>query len=152
MRVEVVEPGSSIKRIESQLWLLDSIFLPPLSERVNIKEYAGKLSQKAYIVYAREKEDLGHCAIYINEGGMAFISSFGVRKEFHCNNIGSLMMQKVKEICLRMHCKEIVLEAYKENGRAVYFYQKHEFEIFEESMKWYKMRCELKKRFANELV
>jgi len=143
MRLEVLEPGSSTQRMEEQLRLLDDIFLPPLSSRVDIKKYARKLSEKAYIVYAGKNEDLGHCAFYINERGIAFISSFGVRKEFQQNNIGSMIMRKAKEVCLHMRCKEITLETHKENGRAVYFYKKHGFEIAEESMEWYKMCCRL---------
>lgn len=130
MDIQVVVPPSDITRIEKQLRELDEVFIPHLTGRVNIAEYAEKLADKARIVYACENGgDCGHCAFYVNtQEGSAYITSIAIKPVCQRQGIGQKLVECMKKQCFDMGIKFIRLEVYQTNENAIRFYQRMGYE------------------------
>lgn len=130
-------------RIYDFLRDIDEIMIPPLQGRVDIREYAEKLAEKADTVFARRKgRDIASCSIYCNTQE-AFISSIAVKKPFLKQHVGSNMMAKVITHAKEQKCRSICLEVYESNTSAVKFYQKNGFEKKKCTHEWITMECKL---------
>lgn len=141
IKVEHLDPPSDVIRIKEQLERLDEFFIPKLSERVNVSEYAVKLSKYAHLFYAVcGGQDCGHCAVYVNEE-YAFISSIGIDVDYQSKKIGTLLLSSLKEYCPQRGIHEIKLEVHEDNILAVGFYKKNGFTISKIKGKWYEMIC-----------
>ena len=130
-------------RLYKFLCEVDDIFIPKLSERVNIKEYAEKLAQNAEnIVACYDEEDVGACSIYCNLE-TAFISSFAVKNAYMRMKIGSQMMEQVKEHARASRCRSIKLEVFHRNSKAMKFYEKQGFVCAKHVNEWFTMEYKL---------
>lgn len=102
---------------------------PVMSE----EDYATKLSEKAYFLLAKEDNVvIGFCAFYKNlEGKFLYISLLWVDEKNRSKGIGHKILEyfKIFDIIL---FKTINLEVLKENNRALSFYQKIGFSIYED--------------------
>lgn len=127
------------KRIYQFLIETDNCFIPKLSERVNIEEYAQKLAQNAENIFVSyEGQDIGACSVYCNSD-IAFISSFAVKPEYMRMKIGSHMMGQVVQQTKQLKCKSIRLEVYASNSAARTFYEKCGFVSIAQKDEWITM-------------
>lgn len=142
--IEHVQPPSDSKRLEKILWELDDDIIPKLSERVNIEEYAKKLSANAEVFYVKHGDiDIGNCAVYMNNEETGFISSIAIKKEWQNKGIGKQVWNLVCSIAKCKHIKYIELCVDKKNSNAQKFYKKNSFYEVEMDTKWIKMKLNL---------
>lgn len=144
--IQMVVPPSEKNRIEKQLWELDSVFIPPLTDRVNISEYAEKLANKAQIVYACENgKDCGHCAFYVNaQESIAFITSIAIEPTYQRRSIGKKLLECVKGYCFERGVDCVRLEVNRTNNDAIQFYQSMKFVKNVCNGEWIEMVCDLR--------
>lgn len=111
-------------RLYNFLCEVDSIFIPKLSERVNIKEYVEKLVQNAENIFVCfDGQDIGSCSVYCNFE-TPFISSFAVKPAYMRMKLESKMMEQVISHAKELRCKSIRLGVYVRNPVAITFYEK----------------------------
>lgn len=113
-------------RLYDFLCSIDNIIIPKLSARVNIKDYSKKLSINAENLFViNDDTDVASCSIYTNTRS-AYISSIAVKREYHLNGVGSVMLE---EVCshVRHRCDLIYLEVNVDNSNAIKFYKKNGF-------------------------
>lgn len=113
--------------LEAHLRLCDAHFIPPLSGRVRIDEYAAKVAAHAMRLEAWHREQLvGLVAMYCNDlqGRAAFITSVSVVQEWARHGIAQELLGQCAG---RAHCagmERIVLEVATTNLAAVSLYRK----------------------------
>ena len=131
------------RRINNFLDEVDDILIPPLSERVNIQQYAKKLAQKAETIFAcLGNQDIGSCSVYCN-AEVAFISSFAIKPAYKRMKLGSNMMKRVMEYAKERMCESIQLEVNGKNLGAIAFYKKCGFACISLRDEWLIMECKL---------
>ncbi|MBD3271812.1 MAG: GNAT family N-acetyltransferase, partial [Elusimicrobia bacterium] len=106
-------------------------FTPPLNTYVNVSEYVKKIAKHAKIFEAwnENKELIGVIAIYIDTTGkrLAFITNISCVREYQRRGIMTVLLQKCIKNIYKMGIKEIMLEVYACNKKALNFYKKHNF-------------------------
>ncbi|WP_373265176.1 GNAT family N-acetyltransferase [Hungatella hathewayi] len=136
--------GVNYHRVYSFLKKMDQHMNPVLSSRVCIEEYAWKLAEKADIFYAvYAGTDCGHCAVYMNAGEKAYITSFGVLPEFQGNGIANVLMEAVLLEAAARGIKTIGLEVCTNNKAALCLYCKFGFRISREKEGFFRMDKEI---------
>ena len=109
-------------------------FIPPLAKRVDIKEYAKKLTAKAQTFEAWADELLvGFLAVYFDDNtkGIAFITNVSVLNRFVGCGIASNLLNMCFEHAKNKQSREITLEVNEQNRAAICFYKKFSFSIYE---------------------
>ncbi len=105
-------------------------FIPPLSERVNIKEYARKIVDKS-ITFEAWKDTIlvGLIAIYFdkNTDSSPFITNVSILKKFVNFGIASDLLINCIEYAKNKKYKQIILEVNQHNIPAINFYKKFNF-------------------------
>jgi len=135
---------ASAEAILSHLCECDNTFVPPLSNRVDIRSYAKKIRDNAITFEAWNKQKLaGLLAVYFNdsEKRTGYITNVSVLPEFARNGIGSELLIRCLDHASKENYHEICLEVNKANIRAIGLYQKHNFIQTDEEgdyfiMKW----------------
>lgn len=109
--------------------LCNDEFIPKLDSRINIEEYATKISQYAITFEAWNNQQLiGLIATYFNQvNHFGFITNVSVLKE----NMGTGIASELIEMCIQYasinNYEEIKLEVNKDNTPAINFYKKYNF-------------------------
>lgn len=105
-------------------------FIPPLAQRVNLKQYAQKLFEKSVTLEAWEDQLLvGFIAVYFNIDGSAFITNMSVLKEFGGYGIATRLMDICIEQVRKNNLREITLEVNMYNIVAIRLYKKFSFTV-----------------------
>lgn len=105
----------------------DADFVPPLSERVGIEDYAGKLSGKATRFEAWSGDELvGLVAAYCNdrERCVAFITSVSVLKGWQGRGIAASLVQQCIAHAKASGMRRISLQVASDNLPAIGLYEK----------------------------
>ncbi len=127
---EIFVNRASALEIEKHLWACDDAFLPRLSERVSIDEYAHKLAERAerFEVWSAD-ELVGLVATYCNdsEGRTAFISSVSVLPAWQGRGIASHLLACCIAHTSGLGFARIELEVDRRNAAAAGLYLKHGF-------------------------
>lgn len=108
----------------------DDSFVPALSSRINITEYAQKIFDKAITFEAWNKSELvGLIATYFSqpETGIAFITNVSVCQNNKGKGIASQLLSNCIDYAIKTNYKEIKLEVNSKNTPAITFYKKHHF-------------------------
>lgn len=122
--IEHIVPPSGAARLQNLLSDLDRVLIPMLSTRVNIVEYADKLAQKADLFYVKyEGQDIGNCAIYLNDQENGFISSFAIKKEWQKKGIGYCIWKEILPVLKERNIKRVNLKVHDTNKIAIAFYK-----------------------------
>lgn len=110
----------------------DSIFSPPFSSGVNLKQYANKLITHASFIIAKDNEQIiGIIAYYKNHEKLElYIPYFCIAPKMQGKNLGSKMLVFLSRN--ESQYKHISLEVLKSNILGVRFYIKNEFKIVKE--------------------
>lgn len=141
IHIEHVMPPSDKKRLKEILLRLDESIIPKLSERVDLDEYAEKLSERAELFYVTSQgEDIGNCAIYLNSGTYGYISSIAVLKEWQGLGVGNLLWNQVLEFAIEKQVRMIELMVYQDNHNARKFYKKLGFRMVKQVGNWSRLK------------
>ena len=106
--------------------------MPQLSTRVNLKEYAQKIIEKATLFEAWHNDTLiGLIAIYTNpQDHTAFITNVSVVKEFTGLGISSSLLHQCIEHLRTKKFLYINLEVNSHNSTAIGLYNKYGFTFY----------------------
>lgn len=114
---------------------VDLLFPIPLSEKVNIKEYVEKVLDNGKIIVSMCEDNIvGINLFYANDiiTRQAWISTIAVDENFKSKGIGTTLISKMKEYCIKNKMKEIILYTHNKNERAIKLYNKNGFKICKE--------------------
>jgi GNAT superfamily N-acetyltransferase len=120
----------SRERLESILRKIDGDYEPPVSDRVDLADYARKLWQHAINIVADvEGGDVGFVSMYANDltSRQAFITSIGVIQERWGSGLAQQLIRTAEDLARDRGMRRIRLEVSIENVRAIRFYAKMGF-------------------------
>lgn len=140
IKIEYLPPPSNSYRLCKILKELDAAFQPRLSARVDIEQYARKLSENAELFYVvADGEDAANCAVYMNRDKAAFISSFAVKRGMQRMGIGRTLMRAVISEGRRKGVEVIGLDVHECNTSGIHFYLSQKFEKINQCGQWITM-------------
>ena len=115
--------------IAQHLKACDASFVPSLSGRVDIDEYASKIEDKAITFEAWQGKELaGLVAVYINvEALTAFITNVSVLTTYGRSGIANELLKNCINFLKNKNVKKVSLEVGVENIAALELYKKFNF-------------------------
>jgi ribosomal protein S18 acetylase RimI-like enzyme len=116
--------------LTAHLWDCDSAFIPQLSKRVDIGEYASKIARSATRFEAWSGDSLvGLVAVYCNDSTLkyAFISSVSVLPGWRGRGIAIYLLRWAIEHVRERGFERVRLEVAPENARARHLYERLRF-------------------------
>lgn len=117
-------------QIAAHLHACDAMFVPALSARVDLDEYAIKLLQSSDRFEAWSSEDLtGLVAIYCNDPGgeSAFITNVSILPTSQGMGVASRLLDRSISHMRQLGFRRIKLEVDAHNHAAIALYEKHAF-------------------------
>lgn len=121
---------ASQREIAEHLLLCDADFVPPLSDRVDLNDYAQKIARKAMRFEAWSNDTLvGLVAAYCNDqmNHIAYITSVSVLKAWTGKGIATRLVHHCIEYARAMGMRQVRLEVACDNKQAVRLYAKSGF-------------------------
>ncbi len=121
---------ANVNDINLHLSACDQSFVPPLSSRINIEEYAQKIHDKAITFEAWQGNTLiGLIAAYFSSNGqkIAFITNVSVYSNYMGAGIASKLLDMTIHYASLHHYTTINLEVNCNNTPAIHFYKKNRF-------------------------
>jgi ribosomal protein S18 acetylase RimI-like enzyme len=121
---------ASESEIAEHLLLCDTSFVPPLSERVDIKVYSTKIFEHTIRFEAwADNKLIGLVAAYCNDRDklMAYITSVSVLKKWNNKGIATQLMQLCINHSRNAGMLSIGLEVARQNKAAIKLYEKSGF-------------------------
>ena len=117
-------------QVRTHLENCDTNFVPRLSNKVNIAEYAKKINTNAITFEAWQNDELiGLIAAYFNnkENKSGFITTVSTIKQYEGMGIGSRLIKMCIDYAKSNDYRSILLEVNKENNTAIQLYNKYGF-------------------------
>ncbi len=107
----------------------DHLFVPSLSETVDLGSYSSKIYDRAQRVEVWDNEVLiGLIAVYLNqEEGKSFITNVSLMEEYLGMGIAGKMLNRCFDLLKEQSIESVELEVKKANHRAIKFYNKYSF-------------------------
>lgn len=131
-------------KIETYLQMADMIFVPPLSEHLDLSAYAQKISQYGHVLWAiQDGQTAGMCAFYANCLPETYLTSLSILAPFQRTGIGTELLQYLKNWCREHQFLKIKLEVYQCNKAAQRLYRQAGFEGIERREEKWLMQCNL---------
>lgn len=124
--------NASLPQLTAHLRACDDAFVPPLSRRIDIENYANKLASKAARFEMWEGNVLiGLVAAYCDAaaGRIAFISNVSVLPESQHKGIASQLMTYCIDHSIALDLEGVELEVDSLNAAAISLYKKYGFSI-----------------------
>lgn len=121
---------ASIAQIEEHLLHCDADFVPPLSGRVKIRDYAQKIARKAMRFEAWSDGTLvGLVAAYCNDQDkrIVYITSVSVLRAWTSKSIAARLMNQCVEYAKTSGMRQVSLEVAGNNIPAIRLYKKSGF-------------------------
>lgn len=114
------------------------IFIPPLTNRVNLTEYSNKIYLYAWQVWAIDSNNdklAGFMACYFNDkvNNIGYITTISVKKEYQGKKVGYNLLNTAINYAREKDFKKIKLEVNKKNVNAMKFYYRNGFNIIQEN-------------------
>ena len=133
--VEYARSRASEPQLFDHLARCDGRYNPPLSQRVDLVEYARKLRTRAETLEAWHGGDLvGVVAVYLDAASArAFVSSVSVDEAFAGRGIGSRLVGDAIALARTRGMGAISLEVSPQSRGAIQVYEKHGFRVTEAS-------------------
>lgn len=128
--VEYLSNKASEAEIAEHLLRCDADFVPPLSGRVEMQDYARKIANKATRFEAWSGGKLiGLVAAYCNDQvkRIAYITSVSLLKDWTGKGIGARLMAQCTEHAKVSGMQRISLEVAQDNAPAIKLYEKSGF-------------------------
>lgn len=128
-RVSFREQSATRDDIFAHLRACDSSYLPPLSDRVDIGDYATKIFEHAATFESWNESGLaGMVAAYFNPATRsAFITSVSVEPDARGQGIASKLLGQCIAKARSQGMATVALEVFHENAAAIELYRKHGF-------------------------
>jgi ribosomal protein S18 acetylase RimI-like enzyme len=128
------EKNSEPEIILEILNYFDSYFIPPISQRLDMNEFASKLASNATILLAKNKVKIaGFTAFYFNETPkFSYLTLLAVDLDFQGVGIGSIMVEKMISYCEQKLSAGIELEVRENNIPMLKVYKHFGFKIKDE--------------------
>ena len=118
----------------SHLIHCDMQFLPSLSKKVILKDYAAKITQNAIVFEAwLDNILIGMVAMYLNDNNCAYITNVSVYSEFGGKGIAKQLFVNLISFANKKKIKNIKLEVNPTNVPAINLYLQFGFQKVEES-------------------
>lgn len=120
-------------QITEHLMFCDKTFIPPLRERVEIYNYAHKITTHATRFELWANDNLvGLVAMYCNdyEKRIAYITSISVLSRWQCQGVASQLIQRCISHASKQGFFYVSLEVNRRNRPAVTLYKKYGFSIY----------------------
>jgi len=105
-------------------------FIPPLDQKVDLRDYSKKLAEKSITFEAWDgKKLIGLVAAYFNdlEQRVGFITNVSVVKDHHGKGIARALMDRCIEYAKKENFRSIKLEVSENNEGAIQLYKKLSF-------------------------
>lgn len=121
---------TNIEQIADHLHVCNDFFIPPLSERVVIDDYARKIFENADRFEAWAGGILiGLVAVYCNDKKLrvAYITSVSVLQSWQGEGIASQLINKCLAYIKSLGFERVDLEVHQKNESAISLYRKHGF-------------------------
>lgn len=128
--LEFREDTADATRIRAHLEACDASFIPRLSDRVDLADYAGKLADKSWRFEAWDQAELvGLVAAYCNEGDRrrAFVTNVSVLPQAEGRGIATQLVGRCISAARGAGFGRLELEVSAANARALALYAKHGF-------------------------
>lgn len=122
--------SASADQLASLLQRCDASFVPPLSKRVDLDQYASKIVANAVRFEAWDGAGpVALLAVYCNDqtGGMAWITSVSVAPEWARRGIADALLADCKRHARAAGMRKLALEVDAANTPALQLYRKHGF-------------------------
>lgn len=139
--------NASVAQIAGHLLCCDADFVPPLSVRVEIRDYAQKIADNATRFEAWSNGTLvGLVAAYCNdlETRIAHITSVSVLKGWTGNGIAAHLIDQCVERAAAAGMRQIALEVAVDNMSAINLYEKSGFIVSKTNGAFVRMNLNLK--------
>ena len=124
--------AATVAAIGAHLRRCDADFVPRLSERLDVAQYAARIRAKAATFEAWSGDVLvGLVAAYLNDpGGEAgFVTSVSVEAQFQGTGIADALMHNCVRLAQERGFRRVELEVHDSNERAIALYRRHRFEV-----------------------
>lgn len=125
----------TIEELKQSLREIDKDFVPSLSERVNIDEYAGRMMSRAMFVVERDQNKVikGMVAVYVDDekSPNGFITHVATNKEYRNQGVAKRLMVRTMSYCQKAGKTGVDLCTY--NPVALSLYKKLGFEVVSQS-------------------
>jgi ribosomal protein S18 acetylase RimI-like enzyme len=147
--VEYVLNKCSALKIVEHLSQCDASFMPPLSSRVVINDYAMKIANNAVRFEAWSDDTMvGLVAVYCNdeETGNAYITSVSVLESWTGNGIAACLINQCVKHATSSGMRQISLEVASDNMPAIRLYEKSGFVVKQVNAPFVTMNLYLKSR------
>ena len=128
--IKYAENTAGEMQVRIHLEKCDTNFVPRLSKKANIAEYAKKINTNAITFEAWQNDELiGVVAAYFNdkENKRGFITNVSTIKQYEGMGIGSRLIKMCIEYAKANNYRSILLEVNKENNTAIQLYNKYGF-------------------------
>lgn len=123
----------SVNEIEIRklLFQYDTYFIPKISDRTNLEEYAKKLSTNATFILAKNKNTIvGFAAFYYNPAPQStYLPLIAVDQDCQGLGIGRMLVEKMVNYCFINNSAGILLEMRADNSKLFKFYSDFGFTI-----------------------
>lgn len=122
--------NSDLAQIKWHLEQCDQLFIPPLSERVVLSEYAAKLSDRGERFEAwMNKTLVGLVAAYANnlQDRIAYVTSVSVLPEFQGANIAGRLLTSCARFAESRGFRRLALEVHGSNSQVIKLYHRMGF-------------------------
>ena len=146
MNINYKIDSASERDINNHLNRCDGDFIPKLSSRVNINDFSKKIAEKTTTFEAWNGQILaGMLSAYFNnpEIKTGYINNISVIREYVGNGIASKLLDMCIDYAKEYSFKEVRLEVFKDNIRAIELYKKFGFRIFKNNNDFMIMRYEM---------
>ncbi|MFE3846677.1 GNAT family N-acetyltransferase [Flavobacterium sp. LB3P45] len=123
---------ASQKDLYLHLEMCDHLFVPLLSDKVNLHDYAQKIYKKSQTFEAwHDKKLVGLIAVYFNDSQSkkGYITNVSVLENYINKGIASQLIKMTKEYAKNNDFTKISLEVHSKNKNAITLYKKQGFEI-----------------------
>lgn len=121
----------SFEQVYKFLCETDKVFATPLSSKVNIDDYAKKLSDFSHFVYCTNDDDhiIGMISCYINNPPVGYISNVCVKSEYQNKGVFSLMFSTLVDSLKKLQINILKLEVDDNNSIAQDVYSRKGFVV-----------------------
>lgn len=113
----------------------DNDFIPPISSKVVIKDYAEKLIRHGNVILCSLGDKIiGIAAFYCNSDDFAFLSYLSVDKQYRNQGVANELVRRMIKHCETTPVSGIKTSTWK-NNKAIEFYLSNSFKILKTSDK-----------------
>lgn len=127
-----------LERLDSFIYKMDSNYLLPSDNDVELKDYSKKLIENAYnFILVEDNNDISILSIYVNDllTKTAYCSSIGILPTHQGRNIAPILIDFGIQFSKEMGMELIKAEVNKSNSKMITLFTRYDFHISSETEK-----------------